>query len=182
MRFYKIIIGITIYSVLKNISLRFLLPKKYIHFLEELRTHALRLQGAKIGNGSVVRNNVFIAYPKNLIIGSGVTIGPYSNIFNYVNVEIEDDVELGPCLHIQTNDHVWGDKNAALGKQGAKMGKVFIGYGVFIGARVTILQGVTIKRLSVIAAGSVVTRSLESGAIYGGIPAKRLQSVREAKD
>jgi len=177
----KRLIGALIYNILKHISLRFLLPKIYIHFIEVLRTKALILQGARIGKGTIVRDNVFIVYPRNLVIGKNVTIGPYSKIFNYEKVIIEDEVELGPGLHIQTNDHIWTDIKMPLGKQGSKYGQIKIGYGAFFGANVTILQGCIIDKLCIVAAGSVITKNLKTGFLYGGIPAKEIQRIKENK-
>jgi acetyltransferase-like isoleucine patch superfamily enzyme len=177
----KKLVGSFLYVILKHISFRFLLPKKYVYFIELLRTKALVLEGAKIGKGSIIRDNVFIAFPKKLIVGNNVTIGSYSKIFNYDDVIIEDEAEIGSGLHIQTNDHLWTDKNKPLGKQGAKYGKVIIGYGVFIGANVTILQGCTIDRLCVVGSGSVVIKSLDTGFLYAGVPAKKIQEIKDSK-
>jgi len=49
---------------------------------------------------------------------------------------------------------------------------VIIEDDAFIGARVTILKGVTIGRGAVIAAGSVVSRSIPAGAVAGGNPCR----------
>ena len=49
-----------------------------------------------------------------------------------------------------------------------------IGNNVFIGAYVTVMGGVKIGSNIIIAAGSVVTKDLEDGGIYGGIPAKKI--------
>ncbi len=173
----KRIIGIIIYTVLKNFSLRFLLPKKYSSFIEELRTYALVLQGSDIRLGTLVRNGVFVAYPSNLVLGKNITIGPYSKFFNYAKVTIGNETEIGPSLHIQTNDHEWSDKSSPLGKQGSYLKEVAIGDGVFIGANVTILKGVTINDLCIVAAGSVVVNDLETGFIYGGVPAKKISKM-----
>ena len=43
---------------------------------------------------------------------------------------------------------------------------------VWVGTRVTILQGVTIGEGAVVAAGSVVTRNVEPYTIVAGVPAK----------
>ncbi|VUX45235.1 Transferase hexapeptide repeat containing protein [Candidatus Defluviicoccus seviourii] len=51
---------------------------------------------------------------------------------------------------------------------------------VWVGARVTILKGVTIGRQSVIAAGSVVARDIPAGVVAAGVPARVMRPVRGA--
>ena len=62
---------------------------------------------------------------------------------------------------------------------GTKLGRVTIGNNVFIGAKSIILCNVSIGDNVVIGAGSVVTRSLPSGFVYAGNPAKSLYSIEE---
>ena len=52
---------------------------------------------------------------------------------------------------------------------------VVIEDGVWCGANVTILKGVTIGRGSIVAAGAVVTKSCAPYSIIGGIPAKLIR-------
>ena len=179
---FKKCIGSLLYFFLKKISFHFLLPSKYSLYLEKLRTYSLVLQGAIIGKNTVVRKNVFIAFPKNLKLGDNVTIGFSSRFFNYSMVTVDDDSELGPCLHVQTNDHFYEDIDKPIGKQGAFSKAVKIGKGVHIGANVTILQGVTIEDLCVIASGSVVNKRISQGFLYGGVPAKKLQALTPKKN
>ena len=47
-----------------------------------------------------------------------------------------------------------------------------IGRDVWIGANAVILGGVTIGDGAVVAAGAVVTKDVEAGAIVAGVPAK----------
>ena len=47
--------------------------------------------------------------------------------------------------------------------------------GVWCGANVTILKGVTIGKDSIVAAGAVVTKSFPPYSIIGGVPAKLLK-------
>jgi acetyltransferase-like isoleucine patch superfamily enzyme len=54
-------------------------------------------------------------------------------------------------------------------------GPVVIGNDVWIGAKATILSGVTIGDGAVIAAGAVVTDSVPPYAIVGGVPAKLIK-------
>jgi acetyltransferase-like isoleucine patch superfamily enzyme len=51
-----------------------------------------------------------------------------------------------------------------------------IGRHVFIGAHSTILKGVTIGDGAIIGAGSVVTKNVPAGEIWGGNPARCLQT------
>ena len=52
---------------------------------------------------------------------------------------------------------------------------IYVNDHVWIGGNSTILQGVTIGRGSVIAAGSVVTGDVPPGMIYGGVPAREIK-------
>lgn len=58
-------------------------------------------------------------------------------------------------------------------------GKVIIGDWVYIGTNSLIMPGVTIGDGSLIAAGSVVTKSVPSGVVVGGNSAKILATIDE---
>jgi acetyltransferase-like isoleucine patch superfamily enzyme len=49
---------------------------------------------------------------------------------------------------------------------------VTIGHGVWIGAKATVVKGVTVGDDAVIGAGAVVTRDVPSRAIALGVPAR----------
>ena len=174
----KKLIGIIIYNVLRQFSLVFVCNNGFSKFIENFRTQALVWQGMQIKEGSVIRRGVFILKPNNLKIGKNVTIGFDSRFYNYSKVQIGDDTELGPNLHIQTNDHLWADLDLPLGKQGTFSVSVNIGKGVYIGANVTILQGVCISDRCIIAAGSVVVKDTQTGYLYGGVPARKIKPLR----
>jgi acetyltransferase-like isoleucine patch superfamily enzyme len=54
-----------------------------------------------------------------------------------------------------------------------------VGNNVFIGAGCTILPGVEIGNNVVVGAGSLVTKSLPSDFVYGGIPAKPIKKLED---
>ena len=58
-------------------------------------------------------------------------------------------------------------------------GKVVIGDYVYIGAEALIMPGVTIGDHVLVAAGSVVTKSVPSGIVVAGNPAKPICTIEE---
>lgn len=60
-------------------------------------------------------------------------------------------------------------------------GKVVIEDWCYIGSRTMIMPGVTIGEGSLVAAGSVVTKSVPPGSVVGGNPARVICSVEEYK-
>lgn len=60
-----------------------------------------------------------------------------------------------------------------------RLGDVWIGDNVLIGANTTILPGITIGDGAVVAAGSVVHKNVAAGAFVGGNPLRELGSQRE---
>lgn len=63
-----------------------------------------------------------------------------------------------------------------------KFGTIKIGDNNFIGARVMINPGVTIGNNCIIAAGSIVTKDIPSGEVWGGIPAKKIMTIEAYRD
>jgi maltose O-acetyltransferase len=61
----------------------------------------------------------------------------------------------------------------------SKVGKIIIEDGVFIGARALIMPNVRIGKNSIVAAGSVITKSVPEGVVVGGNPAKVIMTVAE---
>jgi len=51
-------------------------------------------------------------------------------------------------------------------------------HGAYIGANVTILDGVEIGQSSVVGAGAVVTRSVPPSTVVAGVPARLIKSLR----
>ena len=80
---------------------------------------------------------------------------------------------MGPDVQIYTRNHRYDRIDIPMYEQGeSEIKEVKIGNDVWIGARSIILPGVTIGDGAVIAAGSIVTKDVESYAVVGGNPAK----------
>ncbi|MCB2078723.1 MAG: acyltransferase [Novosphingobium sp.] len=107
--------------------------------------------------------NVTFAGPA--IIGPGCVLGAASPIHLGLHARLSKDVLLETAgLDFSVN--------ALPYKHVSK--PIRIGDGVWIGARAIILGGVEIGERSVVAAGSVVTRSVPPNTIVAGVPAKQV--------
>lgn len=103
-------------------------------------------------------------------IGKRCSINPFCMIYGYGGVTIGDDVRIAAHTSIIAFNHNYDDVGS-IKSQGNSMKGVVIENNVWIGAGVRILDGVTIGERCVIGAGSVVTRSFESGSVIAGNPA-----------
>jgi len=131
-------------------------------FLRPMSSDFKGVENMSIGDGtSIPKGATFYCTKAPLTIGKKVIFGPKPTIItgdhridipNRYIIDITDDEKL------PENDQ-----------------PVTIEDGCWIGANVTILKGVTIGQDSVVAAGSVVTKSCEPYSIIGGVPAKLIK-------
>lgn len=129
-----------------------------------------------IGDDVIFSNNVMISCKNGKIeIGSRTGINAQSIIQSTNNcpVSIGSDVIVGPRCYIVGGGNYNIDKlDIPIWKQGIKNdGGLVIENDVWIGANVTVLGGVKIETGSIGAAGAVITKSISSRSICGGVPA-----------
>ena len=115
-------------------------------------------------------------------IGRNVRLGGFPSFGSepYL-IEIEDDVAISGEVLFMTHDGAAIVCRKFLADRGkyTKFARCKVGAGSMIGARATILPGVSIGRGSVVAAGSVVTKDIPAGEVWGGNPAKFICTVRD---
>ena len=110
----------------------------------------LRKKGIKVGDGTKTASNIHTAEPYLVEIGRNVTISHSVDFVTHDN---------SVCKIFGVDHDLYG--------------KIIIGDNCFIGAHATIMYGVTLADNVIVAAGSVVTKSIkESNVIIGGNPAK----------
>jgi putative colanic acid biosynthesis acetyltransferase WcaF len=131
-----------------------------------LRVQFLRYFGAKVGSGVVIKPGVNVKYPWHLQIGDHVWIGENVWLDSLTAIAIGSNVCISQGAYLCTGNHDWSDPHFGL-----IVKPIIVEDGVWIGARSTILPGVTLASHSVAAAGSVVSKNLESHTIYSGNPA-----------
>lgn len=113
---------------------------------------------------------------KGIKIGKNVGIGEYAYLGGAGGLEIGDDCIVGQYFSCHPENHNFQDLALAIRQQGVDRKGIRIGKNCWIGAKVTILDGVEIGEGCVIAAGAVVTRSMPAGSVIGGVPARIIRS------
>ena len=95
------------------------------------------------------------------------------------DIIIMENVAIGPNCTFYTHDHEYTDFNLPAwgGEKYSK--KIVVGKNSWLGSNVTILPGVIIGDHVVVAAGSVVTKDLDSKSVYGGVPAKLIRKIND---
>lgn len=140
---------------------------------------AARAGRIEIGRGfRILRNAVVNTLPPagRIRIGSNVHLGESSMITAAEQVEIGDDVVIGPQTIIVDAEHSRQDLEKPIRVQGVEGKPIRIEDGVWLASHVTVLGGVTIGRGAIVGAGAVVTRDVEPMAIVAGVPAKAIGS------
>jgi acetyltransferase-like isoleucine patch superfamily enzyme len=138
--------------------------------------------GSNVFIWEMSRLEVMRARPGNIVIriGDDTVIHPFAHIAAVKSVEIGKECLFASGVYISDHDHVWQDPNVStLKKAELEIDPVSIGDGVWLGERAIILKGVSIGAGSVVAAGSVVTKSIPERCVVGGVPAKILKQWNE---
>jgi acetyltransferase-like isoleucine patch superfamily enzyme len=143
-----------------------------------------------LGNGKLeIGDNVNIGSFSNIIISSSLNnIGCYINIGNNVGIGefayigggggavIGANTIIGQYFSVHPENHNFSDNKILIRNQGVSRKGIEIGENCWIGAKVTILDGVVIADNCVIAAGSVVTKSFSKNSVIAGVPAECIKN------
>lgn len=147
----------------------------------------------ELGRGSVIQRRVTIRVPGRVSIGSMCSIGMASSLTSeHIDGDllVKNNVIINPKVHLDfsgglvvgdnsvisegvtifTHSHGYDPRSPSLKTP------LCIGDNVWVGANVTICEGVgVIASRSIIAAGAVVTRALDRPGLYGGVPARLIR-------
>ena len=135
----------------------------------------LRMFGAKIGKGLVIKNNVIIKSPWNLVVGDSCWLGEGCWIDNLDRVFIGSDVCISQEAMLLTGNHDY-----AVASMPYRNAAIHIEDGAWIGAKTVVCPGVTVHGNAILTVGSVATRDMEANGIYQGNPAVKIR-VRRIK-
>jgi len=144
----------------------------------------LRRYGATIGQRVRFRSPLIIhnsdtepmRHYRNLDIGDDCYFGRELFLDLQERIVIEDQVTISHRVMILTHTDV-GNSPLKDDFVPTTQGPVIIRRGAYIGANVTILQGVEIGESSVVGAGAVVTRSVPAATVVAGVPARTVKTL-----
>jgi putative colanic acid biosynthesis acetyltransferase WcaF len=127
----------------------------------------LRLFGAKIGQGVVIKPRVNIHFPWKLEIENHVWIGEEVFILNFEKVIIESNVCISQRAFLCGGNHDYKDPTMPY-----RNGPITLKEGSWIGANCFIGPHVTIGVDTVVTVGSVVTSNVDSHIVCRIMPAE----------
>lgn len=141
-------------------------------FPHHIRVRLLRRQGMQIASTVTGLRQCEFDSP-NVRIGDGTFVNAGCRFVGRGNIDIGCNVLIGPEVMIITSSHPV-DSCGQVSRE-PHYTPVRIADRCWIGARALILPGVTIGEGTVIGAGAVVTGDCEPGAVYVGVPARKIR-------
>ena len=177
----------------------------FVLAMSSVRTVYWRAQGMHIGAGTKLQA-MHVTWPHRVHLGERCSVehgvyfnaaGPYKGdcaivlgahtfVGSGCEFNITERLVIGEnCLIASGTRFIDHDHGTAAGElmrlQDESSQPIAIGANVWIGCNCVVLKGVTIGDGAVIAAGSVVTRSVPAGAVVGGVPARLLRMRGEKR-
>jgi putative colanic acid biosynthesis acetyltransferase WcaF len=137
--------------------------------LTVVRVALLRVFGARIGKNCRLPHAVRVKFPWNLQVGDNCWFGEDVWIYNQDQVRIGSHVCVSQGTFLTTGTHDLATN------MDLRVAPIVIEDGAWITSRCVVQMGVNVGRSVVVTPMSVVHKSLEPAAIYGGNPCKRIR-------
>lgn len=135
-----------------------------------LKRALLRLFGARVGVGVVVKPRVNVKYPWHLTVGEHSWIGEGVWIDSLAPVRIGADACLSQGVMIETGNHDWSRPAFDL-----VVKEVVVEDGAWAAVGSLLLPGARLASHAVLGAGSVLSGDTEPYGVYVGVPAVKVR-------
>ncbi len=130
-----------------------------------------------IGSKCKIHTGVIVeTHGGNIEIGDNCSINPLCVIYGHGGLKVGNGVRIAAHTVIIPSNHNFDRTDIPIFQQKQTKKGITIKDDVWIGTGARILDGITLAKGSIIAAGAVVTKSTEEYGIYGGVPAKKISS------
>jgi acetyltransferase-like isoleucine patch superfamily enzyme len=110
-------------------------------------------------------------------LGHNASIGEFAHLGGAGGLEIGNDTFVGSYFSCHPENHRFQDTDKLYRHQGVTRKGIKIGRNCWIGAKVTVLDGVTIGDNCILAAGAVISKSFGDNKVIGGVPAKVIKEL-----
>jgi acetyltransferase-like isoleucine patch superfamily enzyme len=140
-------------------------------YTEESRAILDELFDGKLPTTTTIEIGLWIDMPDKCKIGENVIIGTDFKCHAMGGIIIEDSAMIADQVSLLTVNHDLNDKQLLL------CSPIHIKGNAWIGAKAIVLQGITIGKNAVVAAGAVVTKDVPDNTVVGGNPAKILKQT-----
>ena len=153
----KVLFSLITWTLLQNTVFRSIFVSSYFRVL------VLRLFGASIGTGVLIRRGVRVHFPWNLEIGDNCWIGEEVWLINHERITIGSDVCISQRSIVCSGGHEYRSASLEYSHK-----PIEIRDGAWICLDAKILPGVTIGECSVVSAGEVARKSLPDYSMLVG--------------
>jgi len=124
-------------------------------------------------NSRFEKNSYMYAVDSEIILGKDFFLGIESKIFAVrANIIFGDFCMIAPNCILVSDNHKYQDRTIPIMQQGHDAKAIIFEDDIWLGSNCTVLKGVLIEHGSIVAAGSVVTKSISKYTISGGVPAR----------
>jgi len=140
-------------------------------------------EGIRIGDNVYIgRNSIVYCKGGDISLGESVNISSNCQLFSSNKLEIGNGTIIGAFTYILSGGEYDHTDSTPFAEQSGMCtkGPLVIGKNCWLGARVTVLDGVTVGRHCIMAAGAVVNKDVDADTIVAGVPAKPIGQI-EAK-
>lgn len=153
-----------------------------VTFGDHCLVDALSRDGVRLGDNVSVGTRTRIEATGGLRhLGVGLTVGDDVGLGTDCfygcagGIEIGADTIVGNWVGMHSENHRTDRHDVPIREQGVTHMGIVVGRDCWIGAKATLLDGVRLGNGSVVAAGAVlVAGEYPGGAVYGGVPARKL--------
>jgi putative colanic acid biosynthesis acetyltransferase WcaF len=147
--------------------------------LSSLKCAVLRLFGARVGAGVIIKPEVKITFPWKLTLGDNVWLGEQCWLLALAPIEISGNVCISQRAFLCTGNHNFRSPAFDLITR-----PIRVEAGAWVGACAFVGPGVTVGTHAVLTAGSVAAKNLDPWRIYYGNPAVcvKERSLQEAEE
>jgi acetyltransferase-like isoleucine patch superfamily enzyme len=138
---------------------------------DEIVALETELFNGKLEDGTFLTPPVYIDCARCLHLGKNVFANHGLTVMSVGTITIEDGVMLGPEVALLTVNHEPKNIRTIMTKE------IRIKKNAWIGARVSILPGVTIGENAIVGTGSIVTKDVPDNAVVVGNPARIVKMI-----